>query len=1469
MLITYGQFELRQAVRSSAHLLQPRTVLQANMKMPQGSLIHYLTLKDDNKFPARDMVYLAGVPDNKRVPIFHVKDLITKTEVMMLEDRYLDKNIRNWQRDHMQAFRPWELLEVPNPDRLTNGVINYNLLKGLYKYKSTMTAPYNRYMDLMRTYWTTIGEAIAKDPKVSHFATIAIPNAIPSRMILNKIVEFSPARYARVVTSHELNGIIQLYKYLDPATRSDSAMVNLPETAAEHLTVELTYGGYSVFCKLSYLISLHKDSTLPNKTKFATDRLHQVFLLMLLKIQKIVEEKRQGTNPELLLEDEQDAAIDPNNIEAQIAQDPLDDVDDNQIVQPDPLQEAELARIEQNLVQGAVQKTQTAIHTTPIKLTKLDDNLVFDDQSSGSVSWDKMLDNDLAEFEGASDDLFAGAVKRAMQTPEIVEQDETDPEVEASVNDIHAVDYSEENISQILREPTLEEKFNTYIEQAKGFDAISTAEARTLRKTFEARKSLKSPYAEVPIDQFKVVTPEDLAMPDTSIPITNNLIADHLKQEKMFSTDRKYIQQVLRKHLTACVTSLEKNDLIIKDYQVEEVRQSTGRYEIHKLVLKPLKGKESPVYFRIPVINDEGEYTAGGVTYRMRGQKSQVPIYKMSPIKVGITSNYNKLFVQRTERKAYDPYSNIADQIKTNYLDGKGNITKIAPANRFDNLQRFPNIYAAMSQNFNDVTTPNYRFFFNYREMGKHIEEKVIKELQAKDLLFVGHDQNKHILVMDKDENIYDYSDGMKELPALEALLELDVDKIPQAFSTVKILGDAIPLGVILSYYMGLKNLVAVTRSKMQVLPPNTRNAEVTKNGVSLKFADARVIIECPNQNATLLFAGFKFYANFIKTQSLESFYSQNVYLDLLEFRDGGLMHLRELDTLRNNFLDPITIQALEENNEPTEFLPLLLRANQLLEDFHHSDINSSAISRIRGYDRVPGLVYRALTESIRAHQMKGGKGKIELDPYKVWKYVTQDTTVKVVEDNNPITDVKEVETVTFSGLDGLSRTATPEKLRKYHQDDAGLISEATVDSTDVALIAYKSPYAKIKSLLGTVDTESTLHEEHPDTIFSTSLQLTPMGEYDDPKRQNFVNIQNGHTIAASGYHQPALRTGHEYLMPYKVGKLYCIMAEEDGKITEITDKLLKVVYKSGKQQSYRIGQTYGRMEGSVYKHEIVTSRKAGMSFKRGDWLAYNNGFFEPDWLDSSRLIMKFSKLVTVALARVDEVYEDSSAISAELSRAMSSVHIEEKKFIIEFGKHILDLHPEGHMVTPTDLLFTLVDENTDYSNLSQSSIDLLKSVANTSPKAKVDGKIFRYEIKYNGDLSDMSPSLKKLAQRLDRQLFEETQGTDKEAKNNAVHGDYLSDGKTLMPGTLELKIFIEAQSNTVVADKGVFSAQMKSVVSKILTSKITTVSGKRVDALFSYSSMLGRGVLSPILAGSTNRLLVHLSPTVADTYFN
>lgn len=354
----------------------------------------------------------------------------------------------------------------------------------------------------------------------------------------------------------------------------------------------------------------------------------------------------------------------------------------------------------------------------------------------------------------------------------------------------------------------------------------------------------------------------------------------------------------------------------------------------------------------------------------------------------------------------------------------------------------------------------------------------------------------------------------------------------------------------------------------------------------------------------------------------------------------------------------------------------------------------------------------------------------------------------------------------------------------------------------------------------------------------------------------------------SEGYMQPLLRTGYEYLMPYKVGKLYCSIAQQDGVVIAKTDKLLTVKYKDGTTESIQLGNRYGRMEGSVYPHMLVTNLNIGNKFKMSDYLVYNTGFFEPDWLDPTKLVMKFGRTVKVALMMTNEVFEDSSAISTNLSEDMATVIIKEKSFIIEFNKNITGLIPEGTSVEPNDILFTILDENTDYNNLSEATIEMLQSLSSLSPKAKVKGTLDKYEIRYNGEISDMSPSLRKLANRLDKELYDETKGTEVENSVCKVSSEYRVNGKNLNIDTLELKVFIRVRLTQAIGDKGVFANQMKSVVSDVYTNTITTESGESIDAVFSFRGMLNRIVTSPILIGTTNRLIKHVSKQVADIYF-
>lgn len=1447
MLLPYLQFVNQQAVKNQTALFSPRVVKLEEIQLPRGSVYHYLDTTSEELFPTRELVYLANVPKNKKIPILNVRDLVRKDEVTTVKNRTLEKDLRSWGKEHLGTFRFQELLESPNTDIQTNAVINYNLLNDLYKYAGTATSKNSHRKNLFTTYWQTVHSAIQANPADQQFVSITIPNNIPSANYLRNINKLRPSIYARVVTNEGLFNILALFNFLDQETRAQSVMSSITDEDALQIMMELKFNGYSCFFKLSDLLSLSSQTKLISKRKIAPVQLQKLLIIILFSIQKKI---FNLVNKDV--EAQPESEVLPPSI--------VDDADENEDESPADefrpnraaLNAPELSQLTKATSPIGMKQT---VPEAPEELTQVElDKFI-------NTSTDGLSDLEMADFP---DDVYnepdQPAEKLEGQTPEALSFPEPN--------------YHEEFKEAVLADTPSTVKFNTFLAHAKKTQSMSSVEIRSLRKLQEKRNDLKSPYSQKESFDLDSHIGFDDAKLDTDalqINTATGLVKDSLKKEVLFNFDKQYINKLLRKDILACVKAVESSDIIIKDYSVEVQRSSLGAYEVHKVVLKPYRGKESPVYFRIPVINSEGEYVASGIRYRMKKQRTDLPIRKISPIRVALTSNYSKLFITRTERVAYDPYNYLTKFIKESYLDEQGVVTKVEPGFSFENNEDLPNIFAQLSRELRGFSTNDYTFQFNKKDFTKNVKEDVLEEIAKKSgyklLTYCGYrNKDKHILVVDQTNTIYDYTDDMAPLGTMEQLLQLDETKIPKPFSNIKVLGDDIPLGVAMGYYLGLPNLMGVTGAKYQTLPAN-KQYKPEKNELVLKFEDQKLILVLDSEEKRLLFNGFTFYKDFLKTIPVSSLFTQDIYLDLLQFRGHNLMHLKELDQLRDMFLDPITKDVLHSMREPGNYLELLLRANQLLDNFSHPDINDPMYSRIRGFDRVPGLMYRALTESIRASKFKGnGRGKIELDPYKVWNYITQDNTVKITEDANPVSDVKEVEAVTFAGLDGISKTATPEAIRRFHKNDRGLSSEATVDSSDVGLNFYLTPYAKLKDLRGTVTQDTSVDKEQ---LFSTSALLTPFVENDDPKRQNFISIQNGHTIVAAGYQQPILRTGYEYLMPYKVGKLYCVIAQDAGSVVSVSEKKIVVQYKSGKVESFPLGDTYGRMEGSVYKHQLVTELKAGDKFKQEDYLTYNTGYFEKDWLNPNRLIMKFSKLASVAFVMNDEVYEDSSAVSARLSEEMSTPYVQEKIFLIDFSKNIIGLREEGAPIEPNDILFTLVDGNTDYSNLSDSSIELLKNVAALSPKAKMKGKIFKYEVKYNGEYTDMSPSIKKFVSALDKDIADRTKDSEEPVVNNSATSEYRSEGKNLMPNTLELRVFIETKVSLAVGDKGVVAGQMKSVVSDVFQSNITTESGVPVDVMFSYRSVLNRTVMSPIVMGTTNRLLVHLSPKVAEAYFS
>jgi hypothetical protein len=1453
MLKLNSQFNLKSAVKSPLFLLNPPALTEEEVELPRYSVVHYLDTTSDIHFPNRDLNYLRPIPKNKKVPVYHITDLDLKEDTTSLLNKYVHNEVRKWNMAHLKEFREIPLLEVPNKDSVLIPVYNYNLLKDLYRYKASMLSKFNRYNNLYTTYWNHVKKAIAADTESIQFVSFSLPNHIPNYNIIDIMMQFNTIKFSRVVSDDNLFKVIDLYRWLTNDTRASSTLKDITDEESLRITVEFKYKGYVCYLPLHILRSLAEESSLENNIKYKNIKLKKIFVLMLHRFQDKVnalqetDETSDSSGSGIATSDET-----PDNTDTRIMDVIDDDVDDVKIDETDDTDPIgsfpEIAKLgDQVYRKQDLDKINKAI----------DINLDLDTNSV-----DAIITRSLNKFEEDSADtdlIYEETIQKVLK--------EEDVPVEA-----FTVDYNEETTQKRLSEKTLDTAFDKHVNEAVTFKTLTTTEIRSLKKLKENRTLLNSPYhPDKKLDEVKVVTNEEKQLTEekTTLAIQSNFVNDNLKKEVINVFDREYINHTLKKDVIACVSNLEKSGIIIKNYEVEESRSALGVYEVHKLTLKPFNGKESTVYFRLPRIDSEGEFLGSGIKYTMRKLRQPLPIVKVSPIRVALTSNYSKLFISRTERKTNDPHAYIIKYIQTNYLESTGLIDKLIPGKKNLSQTNYPNIYTVLASEFNEVHTSKVVLITKPKEINNYITENVVKDLDNKSLTFCGYLANKEILVIDQNDHFYNYTNALTPLGDIYDLFELDREKTPKPFTTIKVLGDDIPLGVSLSYYLGLTGLIGVTQTEYQLIE-RSKQYKPQRDELVLKFSDYKLILKVDTKEKELLFNGFLFYRDFIKAHTVKEFDYKEIYLNVLEFRDSNLIHIKELNLLEELFLDPITVDVLKSMNEPTEFLKLLLRANYLLRDLSHPDINDPNHNRIRGYDRVPGLMYRALAESVRDFKIKGrSNSKIELDPYKVWNYITQDSTVKITEDINPILDIKESEALTLSGADGVSKDATPAGLRRYHKNDIGLVSESTVDSSDVALNTYLSPYAKIKDTRGLINKESTAHTENKAKVFSTSALLSPMVEFDDVRRINFISVQNSHTIYSSGYQQPILRTGYEYMIPFKAGKLYAVMAEQDGQVIDVTDHLITVKYKDNTVKTYKIGKLYGNMEGGVYPHQLVTTRIKGTKLKAGDHIAYNQNFFEPDWLDPSKLVLKFGRNVTVALTMTNEVFEDSSAISQSLSEEMSTYIIKQKNFIIEFNKNLINILPEGSPVEPNTVLFTILDGEADYSNLSDSSINMLQNLASLAPKAKYNGVVDRYEVRYNGELSDLSPSLRKFVNKLDKQTYEESKGTEYEVTNNKVSSEYRSEGRNLNVDTLELKVYIKVKLNQASGDKGVFSSQLKTVTSDVFTYNINTETGTPVEALFAYKGILGRVVQSPVIAGTTNRLVKHVSKQLVDLYFS
>lgn len=353
------------------------------------------------------------------------------------------------------------------------------------------------------------------------------------------------------------------------------------------------------------------------------------------------------------------------------------------------------------------------------------------------------------------------------------------------------------------------------------------------------------------------------------------------------------------------------------------------------------------------------------------------------------------------------------------------------------------------------------------------------------------------------------------------------------------------------------------------------------------------------------------------------------------------------------------------------------------------------------------------------------------------------------------------------------------------------------------------------------------------------------------------------HIIPIQNMRIPYVLTGYESVIPIKADNRFCITAEDSGIVETVTKNSVVVSYDKLGKVKYKFSNWTTKEESGVcYTHRLIPNVAKGDKIIKDDTLVYNSSFFAPSIFNKRRVLYKQGDIVNVGLVEDIETYEDSARISKTLNSRLSAKVSKIKSFLINCEDSISNLVELGSSVTPNDILFTKADKLlTDIKD--PKTLEIMKKLNSSSPKAKVTGEIVKIQFFYNCDIDNMSDSIKKYVLEYDKKLLEEVGYTGK------VDSGYKINGNPLQQGYIELKIYVEIVDSMSIGDKAIIGNQLKFTVGDVYNHEIKGEDGTPVDLLFSMRSIGARIVESPMLLGTTSTLLDKIGKLASDIYFN
>ncbi len=1448
----YPEFLKKHIVRLDSQFTKPPMTPKGKLVLPFGSVYH--TYAEGTGVFGQDDDILKAYKGE--ITVQNILGLHSNVEHGKLRIRAYSKDqlIMDFNKHNKQFefFKSAESRLAKTPKLLH--VVNYgNMLHQVTQLEEPLME-FHAYMNYWRSFFHYLSEIVGKD-KRQHFFKIEAPLIVPPKSVLDRVKEQPLLNLTELgyFTDNLQLFVLDIWRFMqqdNPETYSLSMLGLVPPEDLERVHMVMDVGSQYAIINLG-LVSHWIQSEKNPKGRWKAEEAQKRLLKLFIGLADLRTNTRAAEVDIEDMEDELSQALGEDDASADLG---------FEIEQAEKkLEEANFEVAEVKKPKGGFYKNRdqkTSVSSQPNLVASIRD-IIEQDNVSEFLS-DTSIEDDLEAETKAPEEVSDEAIDKLEEIQEAAIKN-------SQVGNYVAYTPSSSTLDDVVKKKAREVA-------AKGL--LTSAELRRYEKLSNAWEEIKAPNGQSMVDYLKI-NPEDKKIEgDTPIASAMNSVLDEtFLQSSLKKLDKVYIEKFMDKHVHAMViNSLQREGIVVKDIKRTHVKTLMDDYYQYSVKVIPVVGQESTFSFKIPRVTADGTMQARNVKIRMRKQRADLPIRKLSPEKVAMTSYHSKLFVSRSPRMTnnYDKW--IAKKIYEGTLLEPAQVTDLVYGAVFDPDLRSPRPHSSIGKVYTSFRTGDkqqYHLNFDPKTFKpEDIAEHKIKKGEQP----CGHVNGKLIVIDDLGILTWVKGEERGIIGLLESLIGVPDDaKRPVGMIDVgPIAGGEIPLGFLLGYYIGLGNMLETLKIKHRRVNKGQR-MDLKGNEFAIRFADQTLIIESNSPINTMLINGFNRYKNEIANFSVWDFDKRDGYLSVFDLNDIRTRHVQRIDQVRNNWIDPITEDILIEMQYPIDMVLLLIEAAKLLEYDDHPDENDITYSRARGYERVSGLVYGNIMTALSTFNSRPNNpnAKLSMNPEEVWYAVTTDQTTAPVDDSNPIQSMKDRSVVVFSGAGGRSGQTMTAKHRRFHKSGVGIISSDTVDSGDVATITYLSSNPQFNSIYGTTGKLDKPNENAAAT-FSESALLCPGAKYDDPKRINFLNIQNSSTTHCVGYKLMPCRTGFEKTVAQRSGDIFSATALGNGVVEFLSKDTIRIAYDDGSTASYQIGRRYGNWSGKVIPHSLKTDLKVGDKVKENDILYYNELFFTEDpFSKEGDVSLKWGALAKVVFGEFRETLEDGSGISADFAKELITTDCKTKYVTINFDEEVRNLLPINSKVDDDSILCTILPPSSEsLSQFADSAASVLQRVTTNSPRVKFNGVIEQYRVYYCGDETEMSPSLALLVE----QSNDEIMALNRRMKEPMADGQVMIgtriNGKPIAKNTAVLEVRMNGHLAMKPGDKLVVGGQMKSIVGEIYEEAPMAEDGSEVGVVFSLAGVFNRMVQSALLMGAINTTMLRADKEFVNLFF-